>query len=376
MIERLLVMLKKEFIQVFRDPKLRGLVILVPIVQTVVFGFAVTTDVRDIRTAVYDLDATQDSRDLLSRFTRSGYFRVIENIATDARARELLDSGDVRTLLRVNRGFSEDLQAGRTATLQIILDGTDSNSAGIVLSYAQAITSRFNEEAATRRLARAGPAPANLETLRLDPRAWFNEDLESRNFYVPGVIVLIVTLVSLMLSSMAVVREKEIGTIEQIMVTPITRLEFILGKTIPFALVGFADVAIVTAVASLVFNVPIRGDLLLLAPATALFLMSTLGVGLLISTVSRTQQQAMMTAIFLNFPAVLLSGFIFPIANMPDIIQWTTYANPLRYFLIIVRGIFLKGVGLPILWPQIAALAILGTAMLWLASTRFKKTLA
>ncbi len=193
---------------------------------------------------------------------------------------------------------------------------------------------------------------------------------------MPGVIAIVVMLITLMLTSMAVVREKEIGTIEQIMVTPITSSEFILGKTLPFALIGFADVLLVTLVGVFWFGVPIHGSLWLLFFATTLYLMSTLGVGLLISTVSRTQQQAMMSAFFFYFPGVLLSGFMFPIANMPEVIQWLTYLNPLRYFLIVVRGIFLKGVGPEVLWPQMAALAALGLATLWLASRRFQKTLS
>ena len=210
----------------------------------------------------------------------------------------------------------------------------------------------------------------------MQTRAWFNENLESRNFYVPGVIAIIVLLVTLMLTSMAVVREKEIGTMEQIMVTPIKPLEFILGKTVPFALIGFADVLLITVVSLVWFEIPIRGSVLLLLGAAALYIMTSLGVGLLISTVSETQQQAMMSTFFFYFPAVLLSGFMFPIANMPPVIQWLTYLNPLRYFLVIIRGIFLKGVGLHILWVQMAALAVMGIITLWLASRRFHKTLA
>ena len=210
----------------------------------------------------------------------------------------------------------------------------------------------------------------------LEIRAWFNENLESRNFYVPGVIALLVMLITLLLTSMAVVREKEIGTMEQIMVTPITPKEFILGKTLPFALISLVDVVLITLVGVFWFEVPIQGSLWLLLVATSLYLMTTLGMGLFISTVSRTQQQAMMSAFFFQFPAVLLSGFVFPIANMPEVVQWLTYLNPLRYFLIIIRGIFLKGVGMNILWPQMAALAVMGLLILWLASRRFRKTLA
>ena len=369
-------MLVKEFLQVFRDPKMRGVIFLMPVVQLLVFGYAVTTDVRRVATAVYDLDNTVASRELVARFVDSGYFDVAEYVRDDARARELIDRERAKVILRMNRGFGEALRAGRTAQLQVIVDGTDSNTAGIVLDYAAKIVGRFSQKVLITRFVRARGLPLEPGRVGLQTRAWFNENLESRNFYVPGVIAIIVMLVTLMLTSMAVVREKEIGTMEQIMVTPITPTEFILGKTVPFAIIGFADVILVTVVGVFWFGVPIRGSLLLLFPATALFLMTTLGVGLIISTVSQTQQQAMMTTFFFYFPAVLLSGFMFPTANMPAIIQWLTYLNPLRYFLVIIRGIFLKGVGPEILWPQMLALAVMGCITLWIAARRFRKTLA
>jgi len=376
MFERIKHMLIKEFIQLFRDPRMKQVVFFVPAIQVIVFGYAATTDVRHIRTAVYDLDNTTRSRTLVARFAGSGYFDVLEHIDQEDRVRDLLDHGTVLVVLRMNAGFGADLDAGRTARLQILLDGTDSNTAAIALSYASRIAQRFSQGVLVERIARLrGAVPPQAE-VSLDSRAWFNENLESRNFYVPGVIANIILIITLLLTSMAVVREREIGTMEQVMVTPITPVEFILGKTLPFALVGFADVALVTTVGVLWFGVPIRGSLLLLFFATGLYLMSTLGVGLLISTISQTQQQAMMTTFFYIFPAILLSGFMFPIANMPQAIQWVTYLNPLRYFLVILRGIFLKGLGPGVLWPQMAALFGLGAATLWLASRRFHKTLA
>jgi len=348
----------------------------VPVMQLLVFGYAVSTDVKHVATAVYDLDNSVTSRELVSRFVESGYFGVVEHITSEARARALLDRGEVRVVLHMDKGFEEDLRAGRTAQFQMLVDGTDSNTAGIVLGYSAKITGQFSQEvlnAQLRRLLGSTRQPGQVE---LQTRAWFNENLESRNFYIPGVVAMIVTLVTLLLTSMAVVREKEIGTMEQIMVTPITPLEFILGKTLPFALVSFVDVIIVTLVAVLWFEVPIRGSLGLLLFATALYLLTTLGIGLLISTVSQTQQQAMMTTFFFFMPAVLLSGFMFPIADMPRVVQWLTYLNPFRYFLVIIRGIFLKGVGPGILWPQMVALAAMGVITLWLSSRRFRKTLA
>jgi ABC-2 type transport system permease protein len=346
-----------------------------PVIQALVFGYAVTTDVKNVPTAVFDLDNTVESRTLVSRFTGSNYFEVTDWIGRAEEAQHLVDTGRVRAVLRLNRGFGEALRAGRTAPVQLIVDGTDSNTAGIVLDYARRITTRFNEQVVLNETAR-GTGDKPRQSLRVEDRAWFNTNLESRQFYVPGVIALIVMLVTLMLSSMAVVREKEIGTIEQIMVTPIKQSEFILGKTLPFALIGFADVALISLIAVFWFEIPIRGSLLILFVATAMYLMSTLGIGLLISTVSRTQQQAMMSAFFVYFPAVLLSGFMFPIANMPEVVQWLTYLNPLRYFLVVVRGIFLKGVGSAVLWPQIIALLVLGSVTLWLATRRFSKTTA
>lgn len=376
MFERIKQMLIKEFIQIFRDPKMRGVIFLMPIIQVLVFGYAVTTDVKHVPTAVYDLDNSIASRELTGRFIRSGYFDIIEYVETEDRARELVDRGEAQAVLRINGGFENDLRAARSPQLQVIVDGTDSNTAGIVLDYSSKIVGQFSEKVLVTQLTQSRGSVRGPQRVEVKTRAWFNENLESRNFYVPGVIAIIVMLITLMLTSMAVVREKEIGTIEQIMVTPITPREFILGKTVPFALIGFADVVLITMIGVFWFEVPIRGNLFLLFSATALYLMTTLGMGLFISTVSQTQQQAMMSTFFFYFPAVLLSGFMFPIANMPQVVQWLTYLNPLRYFLVIIRGIFLKGIGLEILWPQMATLAVMGVITLWLASRRFRKTLA
>lgn len=376
MFERIKHMLIKEFIQVFRDPKMKGIIFVMPILQVLIFGYAVTLDVTHISTAVYDLDNSKVSRELIARFENSGYFDITNRIDNPRQGRELIDRGEASALIQINEGFGGALRAGRTAHVQLIVDGSDSNTAGVVLDYSAKIVSQFSRGVLIDRFTRLNGAFLTPGRLELETRTWFNENLESRNFYVPGVIAIVVMLITLMLTSMAVVREKEIGTIEQIMVTPISSLEFILGKTLPFALIGFVDVVLVTLVGVFWFGVPIRGSLLLLFGSTSLYLLNTLGIGLLISTLSRTQQQAMMSAFFFYFPAVLLSGFMFPIANMPQVVQWLTYLNPLRYFLIIIRGIFLKGIGPDVLWPQMLALAVLGTVMLWLASNRFNKTLS
>ena len=376
MLERLKAMLIKEFIQVLRDPRMRFVVFVIPAVQTVIFGYAVNTDVRHVATAIYDLDNTSYSRELTDRFIKSGYFELQERVTDEKRARELVDRGEVKAVLRMNHGFGEQLARGRGGTVQLILDGTDSNTAGIVLNYAATIVSTYSTQLQQDAASRAAGRPVQLRGVELSSRAWYNENLESRNFYVPAVITNIVFIITMLLSSMAVVREKEIGTIEQVIVTPIGKGEFILGKTIPFILIGFIDVALVSLVAVFWFDVPLRGSIPLLFGATALFLMSSLGIGLLISTISRTQQQAMMSAFFVIFPAMLLSGFAFPIESMPQAVQWLTYLNPMRFFLVIIRSIFQKGVGMEILWPQLLALSLIGVSILSCAVLRFKKTLS
>ncbi len=279
MFERVKHMLIKEFIQVFRDPRMRVVIFLIPCVQVLVIGYAVSTDVKHVRTAVYDRDNSRPSRDLIARFVSSGYFDVTERIGDDDAARDLLDRGEVSVVLHFMHGFAEDIDAGRTARLQVLIDGTDSNTAGIVASYAVKIATAYSEHVLVERVQRKfGPA-GKTGTIDLRTRAWFNENLESRNFFVPGVLMIVVALSTLLLTSMAVVREKEIGTIEQIMVTPITPAEFILGKTIPFALIGLAQAIIVALIGVFWFEVPIRGAVVLLLLGTVLFLMNTLGGG-------------------------------------------------------------------------------------------------
>jgi ABC-2 type transport system permease protein len=375
MLERLKNMLIKEFIQVFRDPRMRMVIFVIPCFQMLVISYAVSTDVKHVRTAVYDLDQSQQSRDLLDAFSRSGYFDIVERIDDERRIQYLLDRGDVTVVLRLQHGFAGDLLAGRSAELQVLIDGTDSNTGNIVLGYASNIAKDYSQNLLVKLFERRMGAVELPGQIALKSRAWFNENLESRNFFVPGVLVVVVTLMTLLLTSMAVVREKEIGTMEQIMVTPITPAEFILGKTAPFAIIGFTVVCLVTAIAVFWFGVPMRGNFGTLLFGTGLYILTMLGAGLFISTISGTQQQAMISTFFFFFPAMLLSGFAFPIANMPEIVQWATLINPLRYFLIIVRSIFLKGIGLDILWPNFLALGLMAVTLLTLSVRRFHKTL-
>ncbi len=374
--ERIRHMLVKEFIEVFRDPRMRALIFVVPVLQLFIFGYAANTDVRNISTAVYDLDNTVSSRELVSRFVKSGYFNVVAYISNDTRERQLLDEGRAQVVLHMDNGFEGDLLAGRPAPFQMVVDGTDSNTAGIVLGYSNTIVHKFSQDILSQRILRLRGNIVMPGQVVLKTRTWFNENLESRTYFVPGVIALMITLLTLLLTSLAIVREKEIGTMEQIMVTPIRPVEFILGKTVPFALISFVDLAVVSLVGVYWFEIPVRGSFVLLVFAMSVYLMSTLGIGLLISTVSQTQQQAMISTFFFFMPAVLLSGFMFPIANMPVVVQWLTLLNPMRYVMVILRGIFLKGVGFGILWPQIAVLAVIGALTLALASRRFRKTLA
>ena len=375
MFGRIRHMLAKEFHQLFRDPQMLRLLVLPPLLQVLVFGYAVTTNVRNAPTVVVDFDRTASSRELVSRFFSSGHFRLVRETADFREAEDLMNRGRAGVILRVDPGFEGAVRSDRTAELQVIVDGTDSNTASIVLSYAARITGEYSGSVRLSRM-RRHPVPfPGPPSVALDSRAWFNENLESRFTFLPGIIAFIVMLVSGMLTSMAVVREREIGTLEQILVTPITPAEYILGKTIPFALVGFGETLLVATVGVLWFDLPFRGSFPLLFLSTALFLATALGIGLLISTVSRTQQQAMLTMFLYFMPSVLLSGFLFPIANMPRPAQWLTGLNPLRYYLVILRGIFLKGVGFRVLWPQMAALLLLGAATLAIATRRFRKTL-
>jgi len=373
--ERIVTMLRKEFIQVFRDPRMRMVIFGVPVIQCLVFGYAVTMDVRNIRLAVVDRDATPASRALVARFTGSRYFDAIAHPADERQAAALIDAADASAYLQINAGFGADLAAGRSAIAQLVVDGSDSNTARFVLNYSSVIAGGYGNDVLVDRALRQRGRTAAAGAVDLRPRAWFNENLESRNYFVPGIMAVLVMLVTLMLTGMAIVREKEVGTIEQIMVTPIRPVEFILGKCAPFVVIGFVDVVLVTVVGVFWFDIPIRGSFPLLLGATSLYLLSTLGIGLFISTVCSTQQQAMMTTFFFFFPAMLLSGFIYPIANMPVVIQWFTLANPLRYFLVIIRGVFLKGVGADILWPQMAALLVIGLAVMTFAVKRFHKTI-
>lgn len=375
--ERIRSMLRKEFVQILRDPRMRMMLFVAPVIQLIVFGYAATNDVRYVTTAVLDNDQSPTSRQLISEFQGSGIFDIVAHPANAYDVQRLMDCGQVRAVVRIDKGFGADVSAGRDASVQVIVDGVDSNTASIVMKYATEIANAFSTRTVKARSLRLTGNQADLsQSVKSTPRAWFNENLESRDFYIPGVIANLVILLTLMLTSMSVVREREIGTMEQIIVTPIRRSEFILGKTLPFALLSLVIVCIVTTVGVFWFDVPIRGSLLLLFGATVLFLLSSTGLGLLISTICQTQQQAVMSTFLIFLPTMLLSGFVFPIDNMPTVIQWFTWINPQRHFLVILRGLFLKGVGVEVVWLELVMLALIGSAVLILASLRFRKTVA
>jgi ABC-2 type transport system permease protein len=338
--------------------------------------------VEHVRLAVMDLDRSETSRDLIRKFTGSPYFTLLGEAQNDRAAQDLIDRGDVDAVVRIPVHFGEVIGRWHQSEVQVLLDGSNSNTASIIAQYAAGAIAAFNQETLQgqqnqRLVGRTthGAVLLAMPTIRLDTHVWFNPELKSRYYFVPGVLVNIIMIVTLILTALSIVREKEIGTMEQIMVTPIKPIELMLGKTIPFALVGFADSVLVTALALLLFHVPFRGNALFLAFTAALFLLSTLGAGLFLSTISRTQQQAMMLAFFFIQPAFMLSGFTFPIRNMPQPVQWITLLNPLRYFMEIVRGVFLKGIGIDVLWPQVLILGVMGVVILVSSALRFHKRL-
>lgn len=361
--ERVFEMVRKELRQVFRDPRLRRVIFVAPVIQLLVFGYAVSTDVRNTRTLVVDNDRTSASRELVEAFAASGYFRIVGVSDRPADIVRALDRGDAVVALTIPAGFARDLAAGR-ARVQILLDGTNSNVATVARGYAERIVQSWG-------MSRAPGLPPPAVDLR--SRAWFNPDLDSRDYNVPAVIGVLLMLLCLLLTSLAVVREREIGTLEQLLVSPLRSGELILGKTLPFALIGMVDLALVVAMALFWFGVPFRGSALLLVLASVLFLFSALGMGLLISTVSNTQQEAFMSAFLVFMPAILLSGFLFPVGSMPAVFQALTLVNPLRHYLEIVRALFLKGAGFEPLRTQFLALLALGTGLLWLAAWRFRR---
>jgi ABC-2 type transport system permease protein len=381
---RIRVILHKEFIQMLRNPRMRGMLFLAPLIQLVVFGYAVTLDVDHARIAWRDMSRTPESRALRMRFEGSGRFEIVAMPESEEDVQRLLDRSEVHAVVAVLPGFARDLARGRMAQVQVLLDGTNSNTASLISAYAAGVIASFagdvslnpskNQQMIQVTLRNPAGKPIAGQVVSAT-RVWFNPDLRSRNFFIPGVTANLLLMLTLMLTAQAIIREKELGTMEQLLVTPMRPIELMLGKTLPFMLVGLINMMIVTAAALLWFQIPFRGNFLLLMFCALLYLMPSLGAGLFLSTISNTQQQANMGSFFITTPAFMLSGFAFPISNMPLIVQYLTYLNPIRYFMEIVRGIFIKGVGISILWPQMLILGVYGVIILALSAIRFHKTL-
>ena len=369
-------MLVKEFIQTLRDPHTRFTLFGPPIIQMMVFGYAATLEVNHVHFAALDRDNTQESREYLSRLTGSRYFTLDRTVTRPEDLRAGIDRGDILLAVQIDSGFGQDLRGGRGARVQVIVDSANSNTALVGLGYVTQISATYAQDYQRDRMQRASPQmEAMVPQVELVERPWFNENFTSRWYFVPGVIGNLMLVMVMILTAFAVVREREIGTLEQVMVTPIRRWEFILGKTLPFFLIGMFDAALISMVGTFWFGVPFRGNVAVLAVGTMIFLLSSLGVGLLISTISATQQQAMVSAFFFIMPATTLSGFGTPISSMPPFFQKLTYLDPLRYYMIILRGVYLKGVGFRVLWPELVCMAVYSVALLTISVLRFHKSI-
>jgi ABC-2 type transport system permease protein len=376
MFERIIAIIVKEFIELRRDKWARFRLIVPTIVQMLLFGYAATYEVYHVSTVVLDLDHSQESRELLSHFTASDRFDVVEVARSQRDITAAIDRSDAAVALVIHAGFAELLRKGQSAPLQVIVDGTNSNTALIALGYVNSIAADFAKGYAPGLAQRiSGTAGARQVQVVLEQRPWFNTDLNGQWFFVPGLIGTLTLVIIVNLTAFAIVREREVGTLEQIMVSPIRPVEFILGKTVPFFVIGLFEVALIVAVGTFWFQVPFAGNPLMLVLGSILFLLSTLALGLLISTLCSTQQQAFSLNFFILNPFFILSGFSFPISSMPQVLQWLTYVNPLRYYLVVIRGTFLKGVGLSVLWPELAAMAVIALILLAASVLRFRKSL-
>jgi len=371
----ILSIIRKEFLQLRRDPRLLPVVFISPVLQLLLLGYAANLDVRQIPSVVCDLDRSAASRGFIDGFVNSGYFTVRARLERLEEIDPFLDNGKAAMAFVVPRGFGDELAGGRTASAMVIADGSESQSATIGVNYATMIAGRYAQRIILERLERikgAGPQPVLVNA---EVRVWYNPELRSRNFMVPGVLGLILMIMTISLASMGIVREKEAGTMEQLIVTPIRPHQLIVGKLLPFVLIGLVEATFVLVVARGWFGVPIRGSVPLLYALCLAFMLNTLGIGLFISTISRTQQQAMFTTIFFIMPMILLGGFVFPVENMPPLFQIVSRVVPTRYFFVIIRGIMLRGAGWAELWDQAAALLVIGTVLFSLSVLRFHKKL-
>lgn len=372
----ILHIIKKEFLQFKRDPKMFGIILLAPVIQLIFLGYAVNMDVEKISTVIFNMDNSSESRRLIEIFTSSNYFQIYEYVNNYDVLQEHIENGDALMGLVIPKDFARKLGRNNPVKLQAIFDGSDGNKASIAAGYVMNITGEYSKNILLDYNNKHGQKFSPAGSIVAEIRAWYNPTLKTRIFMVPGIVGLLLSIITLILTSLAIVKEKEIGTLEQIIVTPIKPYQLIVGKLIPFAILSLATIVLVLSAMSIIFDITTRGSLAFLFAASFLYILSTLGFGLFVSTISRTQQQAMMLAIFVvMLPMVFLSGFAFPIENMPDVIQWLTYAVPLRYFMTIIRGVILKGTGFTELWGEVVVLFTMGIAVLGLSALRFSKRL-
>ncbi|HEY5534212.1 MAG TPA: ABC transporter permease [Ignavibacteria bacterium] len=368
--------IKKEFRQFRRDRKMFMTILIAPVIQLIFLGYAATLDVNTVHTAVFDKDRTEKSRELIRSFEKSGYFQIDHYITNYDELTKLLDKGEVLMGLIIPPDFEKNIERKESAEVQTIFDGSDGNKASIAAGYSQGVVSGYSQNIRFNVLEKSGKIIPMSGTIQPEIRVWYNPDMTARNYMLPGIFGLILLIITTNLTSLAIVKEREIGTLEQLLVTPIKPYQMILGKLVPFTILGFASLILVFTVMKLWFNIEIKGNVVYLYFSSFLFMLSTLGGGLFISTISKTQFQAMIISSFIMImPMIFLSGFTFPIENMPRVVQYMTYLIPLRYFNIIVRGVVLKGLGITDLWQETLALFSIGIAILTFASLRFHKKL-
>ena len=372
----ILQIIKKEFLQFSRDPKMFLMVLVAPVVQLILLGYAANLDVNIVHTALLDYDKTATSREFVQKFEGSGYFQFDYYVESYDELQEKIDGAEVILGLVIPKDFERKIERRGSAPVQAIFDGSDGNTASIAAGYVQGVTLNYSKEIIAEFLDRAGRKIQPAGTITAETRVWYNPELKTRVFMVPAIVGLLLMIITLILTSLAIVKEKEIGTLEQLIVTPIKSHQLLIGKLVPFAILGFLSVIIIISAMSIIFDIAVRGSIIFLFFATFIYILSTLGLGLFVSTISKTQQQAMMLAIFvIMLPMVYLSGFAFPIENMPQAIQYITYLIPLRYFMTIIRGVILKGIGFADLWQELFVLAFIGISILALSAKRFKKRL-
>jgi len=372
---RLAALIRKEFIQILRDPRTLALILVMPIMQLFLLGYAATNDVRNVSMAVFDQDRGAAARQLLTAFRSADYFRIDYDVDSEAELRSLIDSGKVRVGLIIPPDYSDKVQGGDSAKVAFILDGSDPTVAGTALAAAKLIGQAHATQITAERLMRQGRSSALQTPVEVLTQVWYNPDMISSYYMIPGVIAMILFALTSILTATAVVRERERGTIEQLIVTPIRPWELVVGKILPYVILAFVNMAEVLALGHFWFGVPVRGNLLLILALSGLFLLSSLGIGLLVSTIANTQQEAMLVVWMTLLPAIFLSGFFFPVEAMPKVLQWISLLLPLRYYLVIIRSLMLKDIGVTALWPNVVALAIFGLALMTAASLRVRKRL-